>query len=54
MPADIERVRDALRRSGGNQSRAAQMLGMTRRQFTYRLQKLGLSADPPRSADAAL
>ena len=53
VPADIERVRDALRRSGGNQSRAAQMLGMTRRQFTYRLQKLGLSVDPPRSADAA-
>jgi Nif-specific regulatory protein len=37
---DAERVRDALARAGGNRSRAAQMLGMTRRQFTYRLEKL--------------
>ena len=39
---DAERVRDALARAGGNRSRAAQMLGMTRRQFTYRLEKLGV------------
>jgi Nif-specific regulatory protein len=39
-PADADRVRDALARAGGNRSRAAQMLGMTRRQFTYRLEKL--------------
>ena len=38
---DAERVREALARAGGNRSRAAQMLGMTRRQFTYRLEKLG-------------
>jgi Nif-specific regulatory protein len=38
---DAERVRDALARAGGNRSRAAQMLGMTRRQFTYRLEKIG-------------
>jgi Nif-specific regulatory protein len=45
---DLARVREALERSGGNRSRAAQLLGMTRRQFTYRLEKLGL-----RCADAA-
>ncbi|MBC8740324.1 GAF domain-containing protein [Paraburkholderia sp. UCT31] len=33
----------ALRQSGGNKSRAAQMLGMTVRQFSYRWQKLGLN-----------
>ena len=38
--SDAERVRDALARAGGNRSRAAQLLGMTRRQFTYRLEKL--------------
>jgi Nif-specific regulatory protein len=40
VAGDAERVRDALIRAGGNRSRAAQMLGMTRRQFTYRLEKL--------------
>jgi Nif-specific regulatory protein len=39
------RVREALARAGGNRSRAAQLLGMTRRQFTYRLDKLG-DVDP--------
>ena len=32
-------LEDALRASGGNRSRAAQRLGMTVRQFTYRLKK---------------
>jgi len=45
---DLAQVREALERSGGNRSRAAQLLGMTRRQFTYRLDKLGL-----RCTDAA-
>jgi Nif-specific regulatory protein len=35
---------EALERAGGNKSRAAQALGLTVRQFAYRLQKLG--ADP--------
>jgi two-component system, NtrC family, response regulator AtoC len=34
-------VRQALERSGGNQSRAAQLLGMTRDQIRYRLEKYG-------------
>jgi len=37
-------VRQALERSGGNQSRAAQLLGMTRDQIRYRLEKYGGSA----------
>jgi Nif-specific regulatory protein len=45
VPADADRVRDALARAGGNRSRAAQMLGMTRRQFTYRLDKLAQAVD---------
>ena len=35
----------ALARAGGNKSRAAQALGLTVRQFAYRLQKLGERAD---------
>jgi Nif-specific regulatory protein len=38
-----EELRDALRQCGGNKSRAAQMLGMTVRQFSYRWRKLGMS-----------
>jgi Nif-specific regulatory protein len=34
-------LQDALAQCGGNKSRAAQMLGMTARQFSYRLLKLG-------------
>ena len=45
VAGDAERVRDALIRAGGNCSRAAQMLGMTRRQFTYRLEKLAQAGD---------
>ncbi len=35
-------LEDALARSGGNKTRAAALLGMTPRQYRYRLQKLGL------------
>ncbi len=35
-------LQQALRDHGGNQSRAAQALGLTVRQFSYRLRKLGL------------
>jgi len=45
VAGDAERVREALIRAGGNRSRAAQMLGMTRRQFTYRLEKLAQAGD---------
>ena len=37
-----EQLHLALRAAGGNQSRAAQALGLTARQFGYRLRKLGL------------
>ena len=39
-----EQLREALHRHGGNQSRAAQSLGLTLRQFSYRWRRLG---DPP-------
>jgi Nif-specific regulatory protein len=38
----METLRDALMRFKGNQSRAAQSLGLTLRQFSYRLNKAGL------------
>ncbi|MEI2419324.1 sigma 54-interacting transcriptional regulator, partial [Arthrospira platensis SPKY2] len=37
-----EALRDALRSCGGNKSRAAQLLGLTVRQFDYRCRKLGI------------
>jgi Nif-specific regulatory protein len=37
-----EVLKAALARAGGNQSRAAQALGLTARQFGYRVRKLGL------------
>ena len=39
---DAEALRAALAQHGGNQSRAAQSLGLTLRQFGYRLRKAGL------------
>jgi Nif-specific regulatory protein len=37
-----EALREALQQCGGNKSRAAHMLGMTVRQFSYRWRKLGM------------
>ena len=42
-PAEL--LREALARHGGNRSRAAQALGLTLRQFSYRCKKLGLVPD---------
>ncbi|MEZ5704272.1 MAG: sigma 54-interacting transcriptional regulator [Burkholderiaceae bacterium] len=39
---DAQSLQTALTRHGGNQSRAAQSLGLTLRQFNYRLRKAGL------------
>lgn len=36
-------VRQAMKRSGGNQTRAAELLGLSRDQLRYRLKKLGLT-----------
>ena len=43
---DLERslVTQALRRAGGNQTKAAALLGMNRDQIRYRIEKFGLSA----------
>jgi Nif-specific regulatory protein len=38
---DVQIIRDALTRTGGNQTRAAALLGMSLRQLRYRLAKLG-------------
>jgi DNA-binding NtrC family response regulator len=42
---DLERdlVRQALERTGGNQTRAARLLGMTRDQIRYRIRKFALA-----------
>jgi two-component system response regulator PilR (NtrC family) len=47
--ADIEHryIRRALERAGGIQSRAAELLGLTFRQFRYKLQKHGLRTRQP-------
>jgi transcriptional regulator with PAS, ATPase and Fis domain len=49
--AELERdlLQQALRRSGGNQSRAARLLGLTRHQLRYRLAKAGAPPLPSRS-----
>jgi DNA-binding NtrC family response regulator len=39
-------VAQALRRAGGNQTRAAALLGLNRDQIRYRIEKFGLSATP--------
>lgn len=43
-PDDEASIRAALAETGGNKSRAAQLLGMTLRQFNYRIVKLRLDA----------
>jgi DNA-binding NtrC family response regulator len=45
---ELERslVMQALRRAGGNQTKAAAMLGLNRDQIRYRIEKFGLSATP--------
>ena len=46
---DRERIEDALQRCGGNQSRAAKVLGIPRRTLVRRISKLGLTR-PRKSA----
>jgi DNA-binding NtrC family response regulator len=38
--AELSFVRQAIQRSGGNQTRAAELLGISRDQLRYRLKKL--------------
>jgi DNA-binding NtrC family response regulator len=47
--ADAERdaIRDALDACEGNQTRAAQRLGISRRALIYKMEKLGLKRLPP-------
>ncbi|MBD3815451.1 MAG: hypothetical protein IE913_03125 [Halothiobacillus sp.] len=38
---ESKNIRNAMSKSSGNQAQAARLLGMTARQFLYRLSKLG-------------
>ena len=42
---EIRCIRQALHKTGGNRTRAAQLLGLTRRALGYRIQKYGLEDD---------
>jgi DNA-binding NtrC family response regulator len=41
-----EMIREALRRSGGNKSQAARLLGLSRNALRYRLSKIGVADEP--------
>ena len=50
--AELAFVRQAIERSGGNQTRAAELLGISRDQLRYRLKKLEDARLPVADADA--
>jgi DNA-binding NtrC family response regulator len=41
-----EMIRESLRRSGGNKSQAARLLGLSRNALRYRLSKIGIPDEP--------
>ena len=45
------RILDALRQTGGNQTRAAELLGMPRRTFVYKLRRYGIKKSFERDDD---
>lgn len=47
---EAKSIEEALQQTGGNKTRAAAILGMSTRQFRYRLQKLGLPMNLSREA----
>lgn len=47
---EAKSIEEALQQTGGNKTRAASLLGMTPRQFRYRLKKLGLPMNLSREA----
>ncbi|HEU4768454.1 MAG TPA: helix-turn-helix domain-containing protein, partial [Pyrinomonadaceae bacterium] len=50
--AELSFVRQAIERSGGNQTRAAELLGISRDQLRYRLKKLEDAQVAPPDAEA--
>jgi len=49
--AELSFVRQAIQRSGGNQTRAAELLGISRDQLRYRLKKLEDAQVAPADAE---
>jgi DNA-binding NtrC family response regulator len=45
-----EMIREALRRTAGNKSRAARMLGLSRNALRYRLSRMGIADDPEKES----
>ncbi len=46
-----EMIREAVKRSGGNKSQAARLLGLSRNALRYRLSKMGIEDDPEKEAE---
>jgi transcriptional regulator with PAS, ATPase and Fis domain len=47
-----ELIREALRRSNGNKSQAARLLGLSRNALRYRLSKIGIADEPEKGPEA--
>jgi len=45
-----ELIREALRRTAGNKSRAARMLGLSRNALRYRLSRMGIADEPEKES----
>ena len=52
--AELSFVRQAIERSGGNQTKAAKLLGISRDQLRYRLQKLGDNVEDAATTETAV
>jgi DNA-binding NtrC family response regulator len=46
-----EMIREAVKRSSGNKSQAARLLGLSRNALRYRLSKMGIEDDPEKETE---